>query len=233
MANMPSGEPPRLPLQTVQHIYTQCRVLAILQDPNQRVVAYGQSNSSYGLKAHPRGNGSKRKRTAPDPGQEISEQAAERPRKKPRHADHTTVGAGDVPSIMTARNSNTSHSPAAGSSLRPEPHQNVTSGPPQADTAHTTANPSTPFPLQWPPETSLHTNAISEPPPTLTEVVPSNYNWRGGIRVSLYIDNLPSGGSVYARFGSVVVSTVHLNQIESLTLTGMNRCDDVPTLWCA
>ena len=53
-----------------------------------------------------------------------------------------------------------------------------------------------------------HVNTASESSPILTEVIPASCNWRGGISVSLVIDNLPPGGSIFVKFGCVAVPTV-------------------------
>jgi hypothetical protein len=44
--------------------------------------------------------------------------------------------------------------------------------------------------------------------PTLDEAVPRSCSWRGGIDVSLFVNNLPQDGPIYARFGDTVVKTV-------------------------
>jgi hypothetical protein len=91
----------------------------------------------------------------------------------------------------------------------PESGHPANSHPHQADSTNALPNP--PVPLPWQPEANLYTHAMSGPPPTLIETVPSSCNWRGGIRISLFVENLPFGGSIYARFGGVVVSTVRRN----------------------
>ena len=53
-----------------------------------------------------------------------------------------------------------------------------------------------------------HVNTTSGSIPILEEVIPASCNWRGGIYVSLLINNLPPDGPVYARFGCIVVPTV-------------------------
>ena len=53
-----------------------------------------------------------------------------------------------------------------------------------------------------------HVNSTNESIPTLTEAIPASCNWRGGIYVSLLIDNVPPDGPIYARFGCNVVPTV-------------------------
>ena len=47
-----------------------------------------------------------------------------------------------------------------------------------------------------------------QPTPMLVEVVPSSSTPPGGITVSLFVNNLPQDGPIYARFGSTVVDTV-------------------------
>jgi len=49
-----------------------------------------------------------------------------------------------------------------------------------------------------------------QPVPTLDEAVPPSCSWRGGIYISLFVNNLPHDGRVYARFGLNVVKTVRV-----------------------
>ena len=62
--------------------------------------------------------------------------------------------------------------------------------------------------------------------PTLDEVVPASCSWRGGIVISLFVNNLPQDGPIYARFGHIVVKTVgvqrsvQFNQVCLLPKTG-------------
>jgi len=44
--------------------------------------------------------------------------------------------------------------------------------------------------------------------PTLDEAVPASCSSRGSIVVSLFVNNLPPGGPIYARFKDIVVKTV-------------------------
>ena len=54
--------------------------------------------------------------------------------------------------------------------------------------------------------------------PTLVEVVPPSCKWHDGIIVSLFVNNLPQDGPIYARFGGAVVDTVGV-QYDSLRFT--------------
>ena len=55
---------------------------------------------------------------------------------------------------------------------------------------------------------SLNTTEGPQPMPTLDEAVPASCSWRGGIVISLFVNNLPQDGPIYARFGDTVVKTV-------------------------
>lgn len=80
----------------------------------------------------------------------------------------------------------------------------------QADSVANIAPPMPLLPAQGPLQGHEHTpvNPTSEPTPTLTEAIAASCNWRGGIYVSLLIDNVPPDGLIFARFGAIVVPTV-------------------------
>ena len=44
--------------------------------------------------------------------------------------------------------------------------------------------------------------------PILVEVVPPSCIWRGGMAVSLFVNNLPQDGPIYVSFGGTIVDTV-------------------------
>jgi len=70
-----------------------------------------------------------------------------------------------------------------------------------------------------------------QPMPTLDEAVPPSCCWHGGIVLSLFVNNLPQDGPIYARFGYHVVKTVRVHTNPSKVAHRSNPGSEGP--WCA
>ena len=184
--------------------------MATIHDCDGKLVAYSLSAFAYSVKSHPRII--KRSLQASTDDTEDTGNS----RFKRRRADFALV---TTSTTSTAENrALPSSSSAAGSSNQQQfGRPTNTDGPPIIEPAVDRSR-GTPKPIadprlqsllhepRGPP--SLHLIEASQPMPTLDEAVPSSCNWRGGIAVSLFVNDLPQDGPVYARFGGTVVSTV-------------------------
>ena len=179
--------------------------MATIHDCHGKLVAYSLSASAYSIKAHPRNTRRPVRASADD--SESTEHS--RPTRRIVAASSTSIaGYHALPSSTSAVDS--SDRQQFGESVN-------TGGPPVVDRA-VNRSVETRTPIVDPPVQSLVHNPHNllssnptegyQPMPTLDEAVPSSCNWRGGIFIALFVSNLPSDESIYARFGPTVVKTV-------------------------
>ncbi len=174
-----------------------------------KLVAYSLSTSAYSVKSHPRNI--KRPLQAPPDGSEDAGNSGSQSRRA------SSALATTSNTSIAGNHAFHSSSSAAGSSNQQQSGGSAnTGGPPIVEHAvdrsggapTPTVDPfqsllQVPYDLSW-----LNPIEGSQPMPTLDEAVPASCNWRGGIVISLFVNNLPRDGPIYARFGHTVVKTV-------------------------
>jgi len=187
-----------------------CRVVATIHDCDGRLVTYSLSAFAYSVKSHPR-NIKRPLQASTDDSEDAGGS-----RFKRRRAGSTLV---TTSTTSTAGNhASPPNTSAAGASNQQQFGRSVNTGGPPIVAPTVDRSIGTPKPIVDPRSqsflhetrglSSLDPNEGSQPIPTLDEVVPPSCNWRGGIAVSLFVNNLPQDGPIYARFGGIVVRTV-------------------------
>ena len=184
--------------------------MATIHDCDGRLVAYSLSTSAYSVRSHPRNI--KRSLQA---SLEDSEDAGNSKSKR-RRADSalTTTSTGST----AGNHALPPHFSAAGGSNQQQFHSPANTGGPPIVEPTVDRSGGRPIPTVDPrlqsllqePRGLLSLNLIegSQSTPTLDEVLPASCSWRGGIIISLFVNNLPQDGPIYARFGHIVVKTV-------------------------
>lgn len=184
--------------------------MATIHDCDGTLVAYSLSSFAYSVKSHPRNTKRSLQASTND-----SEDTGN-PKSKRRRANSAL--AATFTTSISGNHTLPSNSSAAGSSNL---HQfggaaNTDSPPivgPAVDRSRGAPIPIVDPRLQFLPHeprglSSLNPSEGSQSMPTLDEAIPSSCNWRGGTTVSLFVNNLPQDGPIYARFGDTVVNTV-------------------------
>ena len=184
--------------------------MVTIHDCDGRLVAYSLSTSAYSVKSHPRNI----KRSLQASIDDSEDAGNSRPKRRRANSAVATTSTSS-----TARNHAVpSDSSAAGGSTQQQSGGSVNiGGPPIVEPAVDRSggtpivDPRVPSLLQEP-RTLSSFNPIEapQPMPTLDEAVPASCSWRGGVAISLFVNNLPQDGPIYARFGHIVVKTVGL-----------------------
>jgi hypothetical protein len=186
--------------------------MVTVHDCDGKLVAYSLSTSAYNVKSHPR-NIKRSLQASHDDSED-----AENSRTKRRRANSALA------TTSTTSNAGNYALPESSSAAASTSQQhfggpvNTGGGPPMVEPAVDRSRGAAPIPIADPRlqsllqdpggPLSLNTTEGSQPMPTLDEAVPASCSWRGGIVISLFVNNLPQDGPIYARFGDTVVKTV-------------------------
>ena len=178
--------------------------MVTVHDCDGKLVAYSLSTFAYSVKSHPR-NIKRTLQASLDDSEDAGNSRTKRRRANSVLAATSTTSIAEnhaAPEISSA--SASSNQQQFGGSAN-------TGGPPMVEPAADQSR-GAPIPMVDPSLLqdlfSLNTAEGPQPMPTLDEAVPASCSWRGGIVISLFVNNLPQDGPIYARFGGTVVKTV-------------------------
>ena len=181
--------------------------MATIHDCDGNLVAYSLSGFAYSVKSHPR-NSKQGLQTSTDSPEDTGNARSKRRRANSAHVPTCTTSISGHPSNPSAAGSSNQQqfggSANTGSPPRVEPAVDRSRG-----ASILTVDPRLQS-LAHGPYSFLSTNATQayQPIPTLFDVVPPSCTWHSGTVVSLFVNNLPQDGPIYARFGGTVVNTV-------------------------
>ena len=186
--------------------------MVTIHDYDGRLVAYSLSTSAYSVKSHPRSI----KRSLQASLDDSEDTGNSRPKRRRANSALATTST----SSTASNHAPPSNSSAAGGSNQQQFSGSANIGGPPIVEPAVDRSGGTPILLVDPrvqsllqePRGLLSLNPVEapQPMPTLDEAVPASCSWRGGIAISLFVNNLPQEGPIYARFGHIVVKTVGL-----------------------
>ena len=199
--------------------------MVTIHDCDGKLVAYSLSTSAYSIKSHPR--------NIKRPLQASTEDSEDtgNPRSKRRRANSALASTS---SSSTAGNrALPSNSSVTGSSNQQQSGGSSNTGGPPIVEPVVDRSGGTPVPIVDPRLQSLLQGACNllslspiegyQPMPTLDEAIPASCSWRGGIVISLFVNNLPQDGPIYARFGHIVVKTVSVQCLMQFNEARLSR----------
>ena len=190
--------------------------MVTVHDCDGKLVAYSLSTSAYSVKSHPR-NTKRSLQASLDDSEDAGSSRTKRRRGNPALATTSTT-SNPVNHALPE-----SSSAVASSNQQQFGGSPNIGGPPIVEPTIERPREPAPIPIVDPRSQSflqdlsgllsLNTTEGSQPMPTLDEAVPASCSWRGGIVISLFVNNLPQDGPIYARFGETVVKTVGVQRL--------------------
>ena len=184
--------------------------MATIHDCDGNLVAYSLSAFAYSVKSHPR-NSKRALRASTDDSEDTGNSRSKRRRPNPALITTSTTSTSGNYALP-------SNSFTTGSSNQQQSGGSANTGRPP--TVYPAVGPSRGVPIPMLDQqlrylahgtcsilSSKPTEAY-QPIPTLFDVIPPSCTWDTGSDVSLFVNNLPQDGPIYARFGGIVVATV-------------------------
>lgn len=184
--------------------------MATIHDCDGNLVAYSLSAFAYSVKSHPR-NSKRALRASANDSEDTGNSRSKRRRPNPALITTSTTSTSGNYALP-------SNSFTTGSSNQQQSGGSANTGRPP--TVYPAVGPSRGVPIPMLDQqlrylahgtcsilSSKPTEAY-QPIPTLFDVIPPSCTWDTGSDVSLFVNNLPQDGPIYARFGGIVVATV-------------------------